>query len=577
MNQSWKLYQHYLVLAGIIVLGTALRFWNLDLKPLWLDEVLTALFSLGRNYNDLPLDVVFPLSKVREILTLKPGVSCREIANNLAIYSTHPPLFFCLMYSWLNLTGVERLIWGLRSLPALIGVAGIVAVYCLNRLAFSKPAALMATALMAVSPFAVYLSQEARHYTLPMLLITLALLGLIQIQDSFYFQQQQPKPIVWLGWGIVNSIGCYIHYFFILAFTAQILTLIGLMYLYRQRLPRYSWITVILVILGVAVSYLPWLSVLLVDVGRQETDWLPQPENIVPLLQLFVGNLLMVIALPVEDQPWWVAVPMGLFMIGFGGWVGWQGWRGVKQIFQQDSTQEILSSNVVFSVFNYPLNLLSAHLNRYQLGTVTVGGFIIGVLLQFWAIIYLLGKDISVVPRYNFVYYPALCALLGSSLSFRQDDSRKWQTIGILFISLLSTILVIYNLVFLKPFHPFQVAESINQEPAVPMLMVISYNDLQDVALGLSFALALDGMEGGINQRFIAFLNRQQGYNLVEPKLSDLSISSVSNLNLSLIAPRLKRRDYPQQLTLNLQRACTINLDESYRLRRFAYQLYRCN
>ena len=72
----------------------------------------------------------------------------------------------------------------MRSLPALIGVIEIAAIYCLNRLVFSKSAALMAAALMAVSPFAVYLSQEARHYTLPMLLTTLALLGLIKIQQS---------------------------------------------------------------------------------------------------------------------------------------------------------------------------------------------------------------------------------------------------------------------------------------------------------------------------------------------------------------------------------------------------------
>jgi uncharacterized membrane protein len=53
---------HYLVLVGAIALGTILRFWHLDLKPLWLDEVITALFSLGRNYNDVPLEAVFSLS-----------------------------------------------------------------------------------------------------------------------------------------------------------------------------------------------------------------------------------------------------------------------------------------------------------------------------------------------------------------------------------------------------------------------------------------------------------------------------------------------------------------------------------
>ena len=77
--------------------------------------------------------------------------------------------------------------------------------------------------VMAVSPFAVYLSQEARHYTLPMLLVILALLGLYQVQTDLY--QRQFRPGIWLGWVVVNSLGFYVHYFFLLAFVAQVATL----------------------------------------------------------------------------------------------------------------------------------------------------------------------------------------------------------------------------------------------------------------------------------------------------------------------------------------------------------------
>src|SRR5690349_13069870 len=102
MNQSKNLSLHYLALAGIITLGTFLRFCNLELKPLWLDEVLTALLSLGHRYKDVPLEVVFPPSTLDNLFTLQPGVSCPEIAQAVATESTHPPLFFCLMHQWLN-------------------------------------------------------------------------------------------------------------------------------------------------------------------------------------------------------------------------------------------------------------------------------------------------------------------------------------------------------------------------------------------------------------------------------------------------------------------------------------------
>ena len=83
MNNSKNLSTHYWTLAGVMVLGAILRFWHLDLKPLWLDEVLTALLSLGRLYVDVPLDVVFPLSTLQQLFILKPDVSCRERKHNV--------------------------------------------------------------------------------------------------------------------------------------------------------------------------------------------------------------------------------------------------------------------------------------------------------------------------------------------------------------------------------------------------------------------------------------------------------------------------------------------------------------
>jgi uncharacterized membrane protein len=458
---------------------------------------------------------------------------------------------------------------------------------------------------MAVSPFAVYLSQEARHYTLPMLFITLALLGLIRIQQTLYSQRQLPRPGVWFTWGVVNSIGCYIHYFFILAFIAQLLTLTGLMYWRRRMLPRGSFLAVGLVVSGVAVSYLPWLSVMLGSFGRSETGWLPKPENIAPLYQTLVGWLSMVIALPVEGQPLWVQVPVALLTIGFGSWVGWQAWRGLKQLWRQPET---------------------------HIATFTLSCFTLCVLLQFIAIIYLLGKDITVAPRYNFVYFPAVCALLGATLAMQELKVRRltsWkvarlegsnqsskeqpanlqpanlqpanlqptnlqpanlqptkeqlatqiQPSTVVFcVSLLSCVFVVSSLVFLKPFHPQQVARDMNLDPGVPIRMVVGYDNFQEVALGVSFALAIDQLNSGVSQgtadASFAFFNRKLGYELVWQKLSKLPTLSVPRLNLWVVAPGLRRRDYPPQVAVG-QTSCTIDATEHHRIG-VPYQLYRC-
>ena len=572
MNNSKNLSTHYLALTGVIALGAVLRFWNLDLKPLWLDEVLTALLSLGHRYNDVPQEVVLPISMLQHLLTLQPNVSNSEITQAVATQSTHPPLFFCLMHQWLKWVEplTQSLYWKLRALPALFGVGAIAAVYCLNRVAFSPAAGLMAAALMAFSPFGVYLSQEARHYTVPMLFTTLALLGLIQIQQALYTKRQRPRPIVWMLWGIVNSIGCYIHYFFFFAFIAQLLTLIGLMYWRRSMLPRGSFLTVGLVVVGVAVSYLPWLPVLLGSFGRAETGWLPKPQNIAPLLQTLVGWFSMVIALPVEGQPLWIQVPAVLLTIGFGGWVGWQGWRGLKQLWRQPET---------------------------HVATFTLSCFTLCVLLQFFALIYLLGKDITVAPRYNFVYFPALCALLGASLVLNQGHRGRWKKIlplspALLLplsLSLLSCIFVVSNLVFIKPFHPQQVAQEMKFEPAVPIMMVMGYHSFQDVALGMSFALAIDKYNPGVSDSaarartldtatandYVAFLDPEQSYQIVWQKLSRLPALSVPRLNLWVVAPGLRDEEFPPQLAIAGKTSCTNDPTQHHRLG-VPYQLYRC-
>ncbi len=574
MKNSKKLSVHYLALAGVIALGAVVRFWNLDLKPLWLDEVLTALLSLGRPYKDVPLEVVFPRSTLQQLFTLQPNVGWSEIAQSVAAQSTHPPLFFCLMHQWLSWVEPipQSLIWKLRAMPALFGVGAIASIYCLNRVAFSPAAGLMGAAFMAFSPFGVYLSQEARHYTLPVLLITLALLGLIQIQQALYSRRQLPQPIVWLAWGIVNSIGCYVHYFFILAFIAQLLTLIGLMYWRRRMLPRGSFLAVTLVVVGVAVSYLPWLSVLLGSFGRQETSWLPKPEHIAPLYQTVAGWVSMAIALPVEGQPLWIQVPMVLLTIGFSSWVAWQAVGGLKQLLQKHST---------------------------HVATFTLLCFTLCVLLQFVAIIYLLDKDITVAPRYNFVYYPAMCALLGASLTRSQNSEvriqkfRFWLLMDrsfsiILLVGILSCVFVVSDLAFQKPYNPQQVAQNMYLEPTTPVMVVMGYKDFQDVALGLSFALAIDKLHLGISESVtgshpsgtgaadisFAFFHKESDYKLVWQKLSKLRALSVSPLNLWVVAPGLKRRDYPRQLVAG-QRSCTLDRTHYYRIG-IPYQLYQC-
>ncbi|MBU7586589.1 MAG: glycosyltransferase family 39 protein [Nostoc sp. TH1S01] len=542
--------RHYLGLVGAIALGAILRFWHLDFKPLWMDEVITAIFSLGKNYHDLPLDVLFPLARVQEIFTFHPGVSCSQIAINVDTQSTHPPLFFCAMYRWLSWMTPLGTEWvtKLRSLPALFGVATIPAMYCLNRIAFSKSSGIIAALVMATSPFAVYLSQEARHYTAPMFLITLSLLGLMQIQRDI-FERSRFRFWVWLSWTIVNILGFYVHYFFALALIAEIATLIFIAYRYKLNslIIKKIWLSLLISLTTVGISFFPWLLVVFNHVQRTETNWLPTPNYISPIYQTLINWVLMIIAFPVENQSLPVAIINVLIMVTFF-LLSW------RKIFQG-------------------IRILLLDIKN-NISTVSFLTFTTFVILEFLIIIYIFGKDITVVPRYNFVYYPSFCALLAAGINF---SLKKQKFLSIfLVVSIVSCIFVISNLAFQKPFQPEKVAQNMNLNPTIPIMLVTGYGSYQDVALGLSFALALEPLRNTSKLDNFAFINQNSTVISFWQKLAQFSVPDVSQLNLWIVAPGLRRRDYLPQVKLSSgQIVCNIDPTQHYRIG-IPYQLYRC-
>jgi len=112
-------------------------------------------------------------------------------------------------------------------------------------------------------------------------------------------------------------------------------------------------------------------------------------------------------------------------------------------------------------------------------------------------------------------------------------------------------------------------------------LVVMAYEDFQETALGLSFALALAQPFTGNSKRSphsertnFAFLGRSpQSYNSFWQKLQVLK-TGITPQNLWLIAPGLRKSDFPAQLSLDSMR-CQIDIDRYHRVG-VPYQGYRC-
>lgn len=613
--------QHYLLLTGIMLLGTAIRFTGLAAKPLWLDEILTTLFSLGHSFNQVPRDQIFSLTDLPSIFTFNPQATCVQIAQTIAKESTHPPVFFCGLHWWLGrmkpTANLQDTVWQVRALPAIFGVATVGAIYLLGRVAFSPNTGLLAAALSAVSPFAVYLSQEARHYTLPLLLITLSLSSLIKIQQEFKIQKKVAIK-TWIFWVICHTIGLYTHYFFMLGLAAEI----GVIFIcliwdikagkidsldnknqmrgdknqkFFQLLP--SLISKFFADLwhfsfGVLplVLFWPWLSTLLQHSSRQETEWFKPFEpswldHLVPIYQIIMGWVLMAIALPVENQPLWLAIPCGIGILGFTIILGRYLWQKIPCLCQTSG---------------------------WQTSTFTLGIFTGLVLAEFLIIVYLLGQDITSAVRYYFIYYPSICVLLAACFSpdlvnnKPQKNSQSSQlnhqiilnyfqiinglfiktSAFLLIIGIISSICVISGLAFQKPYHPEIVAQQLNLEPEKPLLVIVGYENFQEVALGLGFAWELYRQRQDQNHQNLAssthwlFLNRSEGYHSLWPMLPNLenpiTDKSLKSLNLWIIAPGLRQKQYPDKLSLAAFRDCHIDPSQYYRIG-IPYQLYRCS
>ena len=398
----------------LLLLWTAiaciLRFAHLDSKPLWTDEFSTLVFSLGNSFRGVPIDRPIDLPTLLQPLQWNPDAGIAHVLNHLLLESNHPPVYFMLAHWWMRLFGPseESLVWIGRSLPALLGVISVPAIYFLGKFAFnSRLVGQCAAAMMAVSPYGIYLAQEARHYTLGILLVISSLFCLTLAAKKL--QKRVPIPI-WtvLIWVIVNCLGIAVHYFFTLTLCAEAIALIGVLWQqFNGKLPipksqqlnigrsQILW-RLLVVAIGTLAGGLVWLPVFLSNkYGSELTNWIVSGDRtfvdlISPIFQALAGWITVISLLPVESSNLTVVIASAIAMIIF--------------LF--------LVLPILFSAIKTSLNTPDS-----RLGTVIFGGFVLGAILLFFSFAYGLGIDLTRGARYNFVYFPGVILLLGATFA----------------------------------------------------------------------------------------------------------------------------------------------------------------
>jgi mannosyltransferase len=141
----------YLVLAGITALAAVLRFYKLGAWSFWYDEIFT----------------LRDLSRIFEF-----SVANQQFSR-------------WLIFGAVNLLGTNE--FNARLVPALVGILSIPILYFPTRKMFNVPTALLFGIFLAVSPWHLYWSQNARFYTTLLLFYTL---GLFLV----YFALEEDRP-----------------------------------------------------------------------------------------------------------------------------------------------------------------------------------------------------------------------------------------------------------------------------------------------------------------------------------------------------------------------------------------------
>lgn len=557
------IFMQLMLLLTWILVGSVLRFTNLTSKPVWIDEFATIVFSLGNSFQTVPLNQIISIDVLLQPLQINENFAVQEVLQKILTEDIHPPVYFILSHWWISLWSEQHLIFAARSISAIFGIASIPAIYGLARLSFrSVLIAQLAAAFIAVSPYGIFLAQEARHYTLGILWVIASLCCLVVAVRRI--QQQQPLPIsIALVWLVINAMGISTHYFFSFILCAEAIVLSKYWLNPESRITNLKlWWTIYATVIGTIATGLFWLNLFIYNRYTGElTQWIKNSDrNLLdffnPIFQSLAGWITMISLLPVESPQITIVIASGLVMIIFFVWA-------IPIVFRNFKIQYSSSDN--------------------HLMTQTFTGILLSVIALFFIITYFFGIDITRGARYNFVYFPVVMVLLGAILAacwhqnistspaFPQFKVNGKSAVTIMWImGLLSGITVVSNLGYQKYYRPDLLLPIIeNISGTKPVLIANTHRSLAETGEIMGIAKQIQKTNLPINAQFLIIPENQQSdtatTTLIEqiqtlPRPFDLWLTNFRTI---------------QKTPLTLP-SCTANTQALPGINGYEYKIYHC-
>jgi uncharacterized membrane protein len=265
----------------VVALGLILRLINLSGRPLWYDEAFAVLYA------------------EKPFATMLYGTVTRVEG---AAADVHPLFFYTMLHTWMLAVGQSPV--AVRALSVLAGTATVVMAYLFARRLFDQRTGLVAAIIVAIAPFHVYYSQEARMY---------ALLGFAAIATAYFFVRAWTDGgwRNWLAFGFLGAVTLYAHNLGFMFLAG--LDLWVLWAWLRPGAARWRNIRPLLLshllIIGL---FAPWLAVVPSQFDKiQQAYWVEQP-GVVKLIQTI---LIFHFAYDNQSLPRWLLPPALFFSL----------------------------------------------------------------------------------------------------------------------------------------------------------------------------------------------------------------------------------------------------------------------
>jgi len=224
-----------LLLSIILIISIFLRFYDLGTESIWLDEA----------------------ASIKESSLTLQGI---------ADHTNQPPLYFLLLRVWISLFGTSEI--ALRSLSAIFGIFAVLIIYLVGKSLFNDRVGLIGAFLSSFAFFPIHYSQDARAYSLLLLLSLLSYWFFIKLIKKDYY-------LNYLAYFISSILLAYTHFYGLFIIASQFIFF--LVFFKKYKAQGWKYLTTILALI---IALIPFVLLLKhkITVIAGTGFWIPKPD-----------------------------------------------------------------------------------------------------------------------------------------------------------------------------------------------------------------------------------------------------------------------------------------------------------